>query len=74
MGQAVRSAEKLAPTSPAVTPSQREIVHYSRDMLEQLKGMASRHQLRRLAELLDAAAVEATRLSGEGRSSRNSRK
>jgi hypothetical protein len=43
-------------------------------MLEQLKGMAVRHQLERLVELLEAAEIEATRLSGDGRSSRYSRK
>jgi hypothetical protein len=58
----------------AVTPSQREIANYSRDMLEQLKVMAVRHQLERLVELLEAAEVEAIRLSGDGRSSRFSRK
>jgi hypothetical protein len=43
-------------------------------MLEQLKGMAVCHQLQYLADLIEAAVIEATRLSGDRRNSRNSRK
>ena len=70
----MRSAEKLAPTPSAVAPSQREIANYSRDMLDQLKEMAVRHQLQDLADLIEAAVIEAARLSGDRRNSRNSRK
>lgn len=70
----MRAAGKLASSPSAITPSQREIASYSRDMLEQLKGMAARHRLYRLAELLEAATLEANRVCEEGRLTRNSRK
>jgi hypothetical protein len=43
-------------------------------MLDQLKEMAVRHQLQDLADLIEAAVIEAARLSGDRRNSRNSRK
>ena len=57
----LQSAEQIATRVPEF--SGREIALYSRDMLEGLESMAIRHNHRRLAELLHAAAPEAARLA-----------